>query len=190
VYNKSTFNNEEFGVINPMPRRGKHDDPQFYQMGEEGNPPDAYELHVTRKMKRLVFRDFTISTKYPNNIVLVKDMGVCVVHDMRYDEPSDSFKVLLSPFVQQDDFFTGRPCNSSDFSIFKVTGGTDKTKRKSVDANEIVNQFVALVFDNTPLTDVERKQLQNQQPSAKATASLDKAKVVWVCIPLMHALFQ
>jgi hypothetical protein len=71
-----------------------------------------------------------------------------------------------------------------------VTGGTDNTKRKSVDAKEIVNQFVALVFDNTPLTDVQRQQLQKQQPSAKATASLDKAKVMWVCIPLMHALFQ
>jgi hypothetical protein len=71
-----------------------------------------------------------------------------------------------------------------------VTGGTDNTKRKSVDANEVINQFVAIVFDNTPLTDDQRKRLRNQQPSAKAAASVDKAKVVWVCVPLMHALFQ
>jgi hypothetical protein len=59
-----------------------------------------------------------------------------------------------------------------------VTEGTDNTKRKSVDANEVINEFVAIVFDNTPLTDDQRKRLRNQQPSAKAAASVDKAKVV------------
>jgi hypothetical protein len=161
-------------------------------MGEEGNPKDAYEMHTTRHMKRLIYRDFTISTKYPNNIVLVKKLGVCVVHDMNRDTDSDSFQVLLSPFVKQDDFFQGTPCNSSDFSIFMVSGGIDATKRQKVNANDIVNQFVCLMYEKSVSLDNQQNNALEQpaHPSTVAIANLDKKKTAWVCIPLMHALFQ
>jgi hypothetical protein len=155
---------------------------KFYQMGEEGNPPDAYELHTTAHMKRLVFRDYTISNKYPNNIVLVKNLGVCVVHDMRMDRQTDSFRVLVTPFETQEDFFTGKPCNSSAFDIFMCSGGNDAAKRQTVDAKDILNQFVCLLHQN-----------EVNQPESSAASDahlLDKKKSVWVCIPLMHGLFQ
>jgi hypothetical protein len=184
VENLSTFDSKEFAIINPIPMQQPN--LKFYQMGEEGNLPDAYELHTTRHMKRLVFRDFTISNKYPNNIVLVKNLGVCVVHDMRLDRQSDSFRVLLSPFVKQEDFFQGKPCNSSEFWIFMVSGGIDATKRTTVNAKDILNQFVCLLYEKV----VDVNAAAQVQSSAANSANLDKKKTVWVCIPLMHALFQ
>jgi hypothetical protein len=183
----STFDNEEFAIINKMPMA--NDSLQFYQMGEEGNPRDAYELHITPHMKRLVFRDFTISNKYPNNIVLVKHLGVCVVHDMRRDDQSDSFQVTVSPFVKQEDFYQGVPCNSSDFSIFMVTGGQDVRRRKAVNSKDIANQFVCLPFEKTVNLDDEPTE-NAEQPASAAIANLDKKRCVWVCIPLMHGLFE
>jgi hypothetical protein len=44
-----------------------------------------------RYMKRLVFQDFITLNKYPNNIVLVKNLGISVVHDKQLDRESDSF---------------------------------------------------------------------------------------------------
>jgi hypothetical protein len=166
---------------------------EFYQMGEEGNARDAYELHTTRNMKRLVFRDFTVSNKYPNNIVLAKDLGVCVVHDIRYDRYLDSFQVSLSPFTKQEDFYQGAPCNSSEFNIFMVSGGMDITKRKTVDSRQIKNQFVCLMYEKVVnIQDAQPKNIQQQenQPAAAARANLDKQKSVFVCVPLMHGLFE
>jgi hypothetical protein len=167
-------------------------------MGEEGNKPDAYELQTTPHMKRLIFRDFTVSTRYPNNIVLVRgygiDMGVCVISNLRYDSETDTFKVLVSPFVQQRDFYTGVPCNSSDFNIYLVSGGVDQSKRREVDSKLIVTQFVCLLFEKHVVTD------SNSTSNVATTSScltdnpssqhrmLDKTLTSWVCTPLMHSV--
>ena len=111
---------EKFAIINRIEGRVTRDK-MYFQMGEEGNAPDAYEMHVTRFMTRLVYRDFTISDRYPNNIVLVNDMGVCVVQNIKYEEKSDAFFLTVSPFKHQTDFYTGYPCNSTDFSIYSRT---------------------------------------------------------------------
>lgn len=190
--NLSTFNDEEFGIINPivMPAADGESDLQCYQMGEEGNPRDAYELHCTRFMKRLIFRDFTISTKYPNNIVLVKDLGVCVVSDISLDKESDSFQVKLAPFEKQGNFFTGSPCDSSIFHIYMVSGGINTKRRKTVNANDIVNQFVCLLYKKVVDVDADPEDEARQHPSDIAKVNLDKKKSIWVCVPLMHALFD
>lgn len=190
VFNLSTFKEEEFAIINPIVMSAGQSDLQFYQMGEEGNPRDAYELHCTRFMKRLIFRDFTIATKYPNNIVLVNDLGVCVVSDISLDKESDSFQVKLAPFVKQADFFKGSPCDSSSFHIYMVSGGVDNKKRKSVNANDIVNQFVCLLYKRVVDIDADIAEEARQHPSDVARVNLDKTKSIFVCIPLMHALFE
>jgi hypothetical protein len=145
----------------------------FYQLGEEGNPPDAYELHTTKnnRSQRLIFRDFIISTRYPNNIVLVKNKGVCVVHSIRYKEEEDAFFVTLAPFIKQLDFFKNQPCNSSVYDIYLVTGGLSNAVE--IDSKNISNQYVCLMFD--------------RQTKVDDPASLDKVKSSWVCIPLMHS---
>lgn len=193
VENLSTYDPETFGVINPIPpsllppQFQNKPDIQFYQVGEEGNPPGPYEMHTTRYMKRLVYRDFTISTKYPNNVVLLKNLGVCVVFNMFRDAPSDSFKLVLAPFAKQGNFFEGSPCDSSDFGIFKVSGGIDHSKRRTVDASIVVNQLVCLLFDKVVDYDAAEGP---EPPSATATLKLNKTKAAFVCIPLMHGMFQ
>jgi hypothetical protein len=169
---------------------------EYYQMGEEGNKPDAYELQTTAHMKRLIFRDFTISTRYPNNIVLVRgdniDMGVCVVGNLRYDLEADTFKVLVSPFVKQGDFYTGVPCNSSDFNIYLVSGGVDHSKRQEVDSKLIVTQFVCLLFEkhvtdsHSISNEATTSSSLNDNPSHHRM--LDKTLTSWVCTPLMHSI--
>jgi hypothetical protein len=144
----------------------------FYQLGEEGNSPDAYELHITRNMQRLIFRDFIISTKYPNNVVLIKGKGVCVVSKICYKENEDAFFVTVASFVKQDDFFKRHPCNSSLYDIYLVTGGLSPAFE--IDSKKISNQFVCLMFDRQTLaTDQGR--------------TMDKVKTSWVCIPLLHS---
>lgn len=182
MQNRSTFDVNEFGMINLIPNL----DPslKFYQMGEEGNAHDAYEIQATRNMKRLIFRDFTISTKYPNNVVLVEDANigtsatVCVVTDIRLDEVSDSFRVTVSPFHKQGDFYQGFPCNSSDFHIYLVTGGINTTKKCEINANSIKTQFVCLLF--------ERSVTVADFQVGGGAAHLNKSKLSWVCIPLLH----
>jgi hypothetical protein len=187
VENLSTFNIGEFGVINRMNTLpGK----EYYQMGEEGNKPDPYELQ-SAKIKRLVFRDFTISTRYPNNVVLVRgnsiNMGVCCVSDLRYDVESDSFKATVSPFAKQGDFYTGIPCNSSAFNIYLVSGGVDHSKKEEIDARLIVTQFVCLPFKkhvagNPTLPSSSSRNARGGQ------RLLDKGLTSWVCTPLMHSI--
>jgi hypothetical protein len=170
---------------------------EYYQMGEEGNKPDAYELQTTNYMKRLIFRDFTVSTRYPNNIVLVRgneiDMGVCVISDLRYDSEADTFKVSVSPFVKQGDFYTGVPCNSSDFNIYLVSGGVDHSKRQEVDSKLIVTQFVCLLYEkhviasNSTSNEATASSSLNDDPS-RHHRMLDKTLTSWVCTPLMHSV--
>jgi hypothetical protein len=170
VQHLSTYNVDEFGVMNRIPGTSSNQQ-HFYQLGEEGNPPDAYELHITKSMQRLIFRDFIISTKYPNNVVLVRNKGVCVVSKICYKENKDSFFVTVAPFVKQTDFFKGSPCNSSIYDIYQVTGGLSSAFE--IDSRRISNQFVCLLFD--------------RQTSLADPASMDKVKSSWVCIPLMHS---
>jgi len=183
VQNLKSFDVDRFAILNPMP--GLQDDPnkEYYQMGEEGNPPDAYELHITPTMKRLIYRDFTVSNKYPNNIVLTKNNGVCAVSDLSYDDPSDSFLVTISPFNRQNDFFRGAPCNSSDFNIFQVSGGIDYSKKAVAESSEIVNQFVCLLHDREVDKQIEQESADAAQ---EMIAIMKKRKAHWVCIPLMH----
>jgi hypothetical protein len=123
---------EKFAIINRIEGRVTRDK-MYFQMGEEGNPPDAYELHTTKKMQRLLFRDFTISNRYPNNVVLVEHDGVSVVTNIVYS--NDTFIVSIVPFVTQTDFFETRPCNSTDFDIYLVTDGLKLSARKDVDSS-------------------------------------------------------
>jgi hypothetical protein len=168
VQHLSTFNVDEFGVMNRIPRTNHH----FYQLGEEGNPPDAYELHITKSMQRLIFRDFIISSKYPNNVVLVRNRGVCIVSKICYKEEEDAFYVTIAPFVKQEDFFKHHPCNSSLYDIYKVSGGLS-SRAQEINSNNILNQYVCIMFDR-----------QTHSDDAKR---LDKEKTSWVCIPLMHS---
>jgi hypothetical protein len=168
VQHLSTYNVDEFGIMNRISRKN----PDFYQLGEEGNPRDAYELHITKSMQRLIFRDFIISTKYPNNVVLVKNKGVCVVSKICYKEEHDAFFVTLAPFVKQGDFFKRHPCNSSVYDIYLVTGGIS-SRVQEINSKMISNQYVCLMFD---------RQTQSDDPKC-----LDKEKTSWVCIPLMHS---
>lgn len=189
----STFDVEEFGVINRMNTLpGK----EYYQMGEEGNKPDPYELQ-SAKIKRLVYRDFTISTRYPNNVVLVRgdniDMGVCCVSDLRYDIESDSFKATVSPFAKQGDFYTGVPCNSSTFNIYLVSGGVDHSRKQEIDARLIVTQFVCLPFKkHVAVADNPTTSSSSSRRNARIGPQrlLDKALTSWVCTPLMHSVLQ
>jgi hypothetical protein len=184
-------------------------------MGEEGNPADAYELQITPHMKRLVFRDFIVSTKYPNNVVLVqgdytddnnaptsaeqesadghpstaprpkKDLGVCVISDLRFDKETDAFKLTVAPFAKQGDFYSGVPCNSSEFNIYMVTGGVDQSQRKEIDSSCVKTQFVCLMLE---------KFVANEQSGNASAAqndvrpALDKTRTTWVCTPLMHSV--
>jgi hypothetical protein len=168
VQHLSTYNVDNFGIMNRI--RGTSN---FYQLGEEGNPPDAYELHTTKnnRSQRLIFRDFIISTRYPNNVVLVKSKGVCVVSNIRYKEEEDAFFVTLAPFIKQSDFFKKHPCDSSVYDIYLVNGGL--TNAVEIDSKNILNQYVCLMYD--------------RQTKADDPASLDKVKSSWVCIPLMHS---
>ena len=185
VENLSTFDNEQFGIINPVAQLPQGI--EFYQMGEEGNSPGPYEMHTTRYMQRLVFRDFTISNKYPNNVVLVKHLGVCVVHKLVLDRKTDSFQAILSPFVKQTDFFRGSPCNSSDFDIYRVFGGLgDARNRKWVNANDIVNQFVCILSKKVVDVDADRTEEAQLHPTQIARRDLNKQQSEWVCIPLIH----
>lgn len=196
VENLSTFNDDEFGVINrmPVPQKSLGFDHavDFYQMGEEGNSRDPYELHTTRYMKRLAFRDFTISTKYPNNVVLVKALGVCAVNDIFLDREADAFRVVVTPFAKQTDFFKGTPCNSSDFQIYMVYGGLNVKRRATTDAKDIINQFVCLLYKKAVNVDADMEEYTNvsTQPSTVAAAMFDKRQSVFVCMPLLHALFS
>jgi hypothetical protein len=179
----STFDPENFGIMNRIPGLKKRQ--EFYQMGEEGNSPDAYELQTTAHMKRLIFRDFVISDKYPNNIVLTRNYGVCAVSDLAYDAEGDSFNVTVVPFHKQGDFFTGVPCNSSDCDIYSVSGGLNYSKQRVVTSNEVANQFVCLLNDREM-----KKQQQASSATTGASASTANKAAHWVCIPLMHAKFQ
>ena len=178
-----SFDQDNFAVINRIPST----DGEFYQLGEEGNPPDAYELQITRNMKRLIYRDFVISNKYPNNIVLTRNKGVCVVRDMWYDEPSDSFQVKIAPFNKQGDFYRGSPCNSSDFDIYRVAGGINFGKSIVVDSSEIKNQFVCLLHEKGRSDEAD-----NTAVAADNAVLRDvyRKRTAWVCIPLMHAQFR
>jgi hypothetical protein len=182
----STFDIEKFGIINRIPASSAvvSKNQEFYQMGEEGNPPDAYELQDAPKMKRLIFRDFVVTNKYPNNIVLLDSIPfVCAVNDLAYDPHSDSFNVTVVPFRKQGNFFTGFPCDSSDCDIYSVSGGLDYSKKRVVKSSNICNQFVCLINDREMA-----KQQHKQQTSALGPSAIDKA-VHWVCIPLMHSRF-
>lgn len=159
---------------------------EFFQMGEEGNPPDAYELHITTSIKRLIYRDFVISNKYPNNIVLSKTKGVCAVSSMSYDESSDCFLVTMAPFHRQNDFFRGFPCTSSDFNIFQVSGGIDYHKKFTVASSDITNQFVCLLHDREVDKEVIQQQPNIEGDPAAVANIITQKKAHWVCIPLMH----
>ncbi|XP_047124387.1 uncharacterized protein LOC124807050 [Hydra vulgaris] len=181
IIHLSNFNENDFGVINTIST--DHPSNKFYQMGEEGNKPNAYELQVTRHMKRLIFRDFTISNKYPNNVVLVNSSigkpKVCVVSDMRYDDVEDKFKVSISPFKKQGDFFEGYPCNSSDFNIFLVSGDLNHDRKREVNADCIENQFVCLLYEKE-VTDIDI--------NAKEQIQFNTKNAQWVCTPLFHVI--
>jgi hypothetical protein len=177
VQHRKDFDPETFALINPIPNLS-NTDAQFYQMGEEGNNDEAYELQITSNMKRLIYRDFIISNQYPNNIVLTKDSKVCVVDDCCYDEDNNSFMISVAPFKKQGDFFVGKPCNSSDFNIYQVTDGIEYNKLCRVHSSEVINQFVCLLYDkhSTPTAS-----------SMAAPASFNKTSAKYVCTPLMHA---
>jgi hypothetical protein len=183
-----TFQSDNFGIVNRISGLKPHE--EFYQMGEEGNPPDAYELQTTSHMKRLIYRDYVISNKYPNNIVLTKDKCVCVVSDLSYDTVADSFNVTIVPFKKQGDFFSGIPCNSSDCDIYSVSGGIDYSKKRVINSTEVANQFVCLLNDREM-----SKQQQQQAPTTSSAAGTATTAAInrnahWVCIPLMHAQFR
>jgi len=134
---------------------------KYFQVGEEARPQDAYEYHETRYLKTLVYRDFAISCNYPNNIVLVRGMGVCKVENIFlatetvYDENTQTSSekiaqppranVYVSAFKKQDDIFPDNsPCKSSDFDCYIVSGGVKRPK--AVQTSDILNQVVLLVI--------------------------------------------
>jgi hypothetical protein len=163
---------------------------EFYQMGEEGNGPEAYEMHTTRTMKRLIYRDFVISTKYPNNIVLTTDRKVCVVNDLAYDSVADCFMVTVAPFNHQGDFFTILPCNSSDCDIYSVSGGVNYAKKKVINSSEVVNQFVCLLNDRVMNANKLKRDAAAAAGSSTVTAIEKNKEAHWVCIPLMHVQYR
>lgn len=175
VYHLKSYDLQEFGILNRIPCTNVNQQ-HFYQLGEEGNGPEAYELHVTARMQRLIFRDFIISTTYPNNIVLVRGKGVCVVSKIHYNEEEDVFIATVAPMKIQRDFFHHIPCNSSVFDIYLVTGGSADVPHE-IHSSEILNQYVCIMYD--------RRTKPSSIPGQPD--ELDKINSSWVCIPLMHS---
>lgn len=134
---------------------------RYYQLGEEARPHDAYEYHETKFTKTLVYPDFAITTRYPNNIVLVKKLGICKVEEielqteMVYDEVTQTSSesivqppktiVYVSPFKKQSDIFLdNHPCKSSEYNCFIVSGGVKEPKL--IQTADIINQIVLLLI--------------------------------------------